>query len=137
MELQTELVKLLQDPAAFAEKASHLKLRTYQRQVALSITESVRTRAGRTFVVVFPRQSGKNELQAQIETYLLLVLSKLDAEIVKASPTWKPQSLNAMRRLERVLSRNLLTRGRWEKESGYVYKLGSARIYFLSGGPTA
>jgi len=87
--------------------------------------------------VVFPRQSGKNELQAQIETYLLLVLSQLDTEMVKASPTWKPQTINAMRRLERVLARNLITRNRWVKESGYIYRLDSARIFFLSGSPTA
>ncbi len=37
-----------------------------------------------------PRQSGKNELQAQLETYLLLLYSELEGEIVKVSPTWKP-----------------------------------------------
>jgi len=89
-------------------------------------------------VVVFPRQSGKNELQAQIETYLLTLLSQLDTEIVKISPTWKPQTLNAMRRLERVLDKNLIVHDvGWNKESGYIYKVGKARIFFLSGGPAA
>jgi hypothetical protein len=88
-------------------------------------------------VVLFPRQSGKNELQAQIECYLLTLLQRTQAEMVKVSPTWKPQSYNAMRRLERVLERNLLTRGRWRKEQGYIYRLGQARIFFLSGSPTA
>ena len=89
-------------------------------------------------MIIFPRQSGKNELQAQLESYLLALLSPLDAEIVKVSPTWKPQSLNAMRRLERVLSKNIITRGLdWTKEQGYIYRVGSARIFFLSGSPTA
>jgi hypothetical protein len=106
----------------FARYASGLKLRTYQEAVARTIVDSVIQRKGLSIVVVFPRQSGKNELQAQIETYLLALFSQLDAEIVKVSPTWKPQTLNAMRRLERVLSRNLITRERWKKESGYIYR---------------
>ncbi len=42
-----------------------------------------------------------------------------------------------MRRLQRVLENNLLTRGLWTKVSGYIYRLGSARIFFLSGSPEA
>jgi len=136
-ELVLTLKKLLRDITLFTRYASGLKLRAYQEEVARAIVDSVVRRKGLSIVVVFPRQSGKNELQAQIETYLLTLFSQLDAEIVKVSPTWKPQTLNAMRRLERVLSRNLITRDRWKKESGYIYRVGSARIFFLSGAPTA
>jgi len=128
---------LLMDVTTFAHHGSLKKLRRYQETVAHSIVDSVISKKGLTFVVIFPRQSGKNELQAQIECYLLTLLSQLDAEIVKVSPTWKPQSLNAMRRLERVLSRNLISRYLWKKEQGYIYKVGSARIFFLSGSQTA
>ena len=121
----------------FAQLASKLKLRAYQQHVAEAIAESVKNRTGLTFVIVFPRQSGKNELQAQIECYLLYMLAQFDAEMVKASPTWKPQSINAMRRLERVLERNMLTAKMWSKESGYIYRVGKARIYFLSGSEVA
>jgi len=76
-------------------------------------------------------------MQAQIETFVMVALNGFDTEIVKASPTWKPQTQNAMRRLERVLSRNLITRGRWSKEAGYIYRFNQARITFLSGGPLA
>lgn len=136
-DLVSVLKKLFRDVTLFARYASGLKLRTYQEAVARTIVDSVIQRKGLSIVVVFPRQSGKNELQAQIETYLLALFSQLDAEIVKVSPTWKPQTLNAMRRLERVLSRNLITRERWKKESGYIYRVGQARIFFLSGAPTA
>lgn len=127
----------LRDFRLFAACASGLRLRSYQERVALAILDSVVRRLGLSFVVIFPRQSGKNELQAQIESYLLMIASHLDAEIVKVSPTWKPQSQNAMRRLERVLSRNLLTRSLWSKEAGYIYRLGRARIAFLSAAPTS
>jgi hypothetical protein len=89
-------------------------------------------------VVIFPRQSGKNELQAQMESYLLTALSGHPAEIVKVSPTWKPQSLNAMRRLERLLKRNDFANYLgWKKESGYIYRVGEARMFFFSGSPAA
>jgi len=124
---------MLKDVVLFCKDGSRLKLRCYQEEVAKRIVDSVLNKRGDTIVVIFPRQSGKNELQAQIETYLLTLYSQLPAEMVKASPTWKPQSLNAMRRLERVLSKNLLSRDRMKKEEGYIYRAGTARIYFFSG----
>lgn len=102
----------------FAACASKLTLRSYQRQVATAIANSVLRKLGLSFVVEFPRQSGKNELQAQIETYLLALLQIEDTEIVKVSPTWKPQTQNAMRRLQRVLEGNLVTHKCWVKELG-------------------
>ena len=128
----------LRDPLLFVEHASGLKLRQYQQGVAEAICESVRTHAGRSFVVIFPRQSGKNELQAQLEAYLLVLFSQIGAEIVKVSPTYKPQILNAMRRLERVLNKNLITSATgWKKEEGYIFRVGSSRIYFFSAAPGA
>src|SRR3989304_6366395 len=136
-DLYTNAKNLLVDPVTFAELASGITLRSYQKQVAMAVFDSIVEKRGATFVVIFPRQSGKNEYQAQIEAYLLTLLSPLDAEMVKVPPPWKPQSLNAMRRLERVLSRNLLARSLWKKESGYIYKVRNARIAFLSGSQTA
>ncbi|MFZ3078498.1 MAG: hypothetical protein WA109_02330, partial [Bellilinea sp.] len=128
---------MLTDPVEFIKRSSKLSLRSYQVEVARAVVESVIFKRGLSFVVLFPRQSGKNELQAQIETYLLAYLQEFDAEIIKVSPTWRPQSINAMRRLERVLQKNALTHGEWKKESGYIYRCGSARIFFLSGAPEA
>ncbi len=127
---------LFQDITAFTE-AGGLRLRAYQVRVARALVESVFQGRGLTFTILFPRQSGKNELQAQIEAYLLAMLAYRGAELVKISPTWKPQAQNAMARLERVLEANLLTRGRWHKQNGYIYCIGRARITFLSGAPEA
>jgi hypothetical protein len=131
------IIAMLQDITAFSEHGSGVKLRSYQREVALAIVDSVINRRGFSFVVIFPRQSGKNELQAEIEAYLMALYATLDGEIVKVSPTWKPQSLNAMRRLERIFKRNLLTIGKWKKEQNFIYKYFGSRIYFLSGAPTS
>lgn len=135
--LCTRLAQVLKDVVIFSQAASGIKLRAYQEQVARAVVDSVIHKRGLTFVVIFPRQSGKNELQAQIETYLLTLYAYREAEIVKVSPTWKPQSFNAMRRLERILKRNILTRSRWCKEQGYIYRLDNARIFFLSGSDTS
>jgi hypothetical protein len=137
-DLISAIEAILRDVLAFAEYASGLRLRKYQEPVARAIADSVFNGYGDTIVVMFPRQSGKNETQAQLETYLLTLYSQLDnAEMVKASPTWRPQSLNAMRRLERVLKRNLIARDRWQKEAGYIFRVGGARIFFFSAAPTA
>jgi hypothetical protein len=135
--IQQDLTLLLQDIAVFCERASGLSLRSYQLAAAQAVIASVLLHRGHSIVVMFPRQSGKNEVQAHIEAYLLSVLSTQSAEMVKISPTWKPQSLNAMHRLERVLKKNLITRRLWSKENGYCYRIGQARLAFLSGSPEA
>lgn len=122
----------------FSERCSGIRLRRYQLTVVTGVLESIMHKKGRSFVVMFPRQSGKNELQAQLEAYLLLALADEGGEMIKVSPTLKPQALNAMRRLERVLEQNrLLGHYGWRKEGGNIYRLGRASITFLSGEPSA
>lgn len=132
----TALQRCLENPEAFATIGG-LRLRKYQQAVARAVFDSVQNSWGLSIVVLFPRQSGKNELQAQLEAYFLMRYSRVGGEMVKVSPTWKPQSLNAMRRLERVLERHPLLRGSWKKEHGYLYRVGRARQVFLSGAPEA
>ena len=125
------------DIALFCEHTSRLTLRSYQVEVARAVLDSIIKHKGLSIVVMFPRQSGKNELQAHIETFLLTLLQNTQAEVVQISPTWKPQSINAMHRLQRVLERNLLLGSTWSKNAGYIYQIGTARIIFLSGDPEA
>ncbi len=125
--------RIYKNPDYFVYKASHLKLRTYQRQVLIAIIDSIRSKSGHSFVIVFARQSGKNELQAQLFTYLLAVLSRFSLNMVSVSPSYDPQGKTAMARLEKVLSRNLFTRGIWKRFQGHKYSVGSSRVVFLSG----
>jgi hypothetical protein len=130
------IINVLKDFATFVEVISPNRLRTYQEEIARAILDSVLGNMGRTFVVMLPRQSGKNEVQAHIEAYLLTIYSQNSPkDMVKVSPTWKPQSQTAMRRLERVLRNCVITRLRWVKEAGYIYRIGSARMHFFSGAP--
>ncbi|NPV87264.1 MAG: hypothetical protein HPY45_14795 [Anaerolineae bacterium] len=129
------LKRLLRRIELFCRHASGLTLRSYQLPVAQTVIRSCLRSMGLSLVVLFPRQSGKNELQAQIFAYLLTLFSQTQSEMISISPTFKPQTLNAMRRLQRVLETNLITRTLWRKESGYIYRIGSARIFFFSGAP--
>src|SRR4030042_3135466 len=131
-----KILRVLLDVSLFTE-LGQIHLRSYQLTVARAIIASIIAKKGLSFVVVFPRQSGKNELQAQIEAYLLMLFSLSRSGMVKISPTLKPQSPHAIWRLEHILSRNFLTNSHWIKKSGYVFQVGSAMIYFLSGSPTS
>jgi hypothetical protein len=66
VELLNAIKKMLRNVLLFAEHGSGLKLRRYQEEVARAIVQSVVEEKGLSFVVMFPRQSGKNELQAQV-----------------------------------------------------------------------
>ena len=129
------LERLCGDVVRFTHFLGGLSLRNYQQAVARAIIDSVVHQRGLSFVVMFPRQSGKNELQAQIEVYLLALLGERHAEMVKISPTYQPQSLNAMRRIERALQANLVTRNHWQRHAGNLYQYRNARLTFLSGAP--
>lgn len=128
-------LRTLREIAGFSEAFGSVRLRNYQKEVASAITQSILRENGLSFVVIFPRQSGKNLLQAQLEVYLMSMLAENGAEMVKFSPTYQPQSLNAMRRLESALEANLFTRGHWRKSAGNHYRLRNAHMTFLSAAP--
>ena len=85
---RTALTNLSEIRDIFTLHASGRLLRSYQRQVLGAIVLSIRQKAGRSFVITFARQSGKNELQAQLFTYLLAALHRYPINIVSVSPTF-------------------------------------------------
>lgn len=129
------LTHALREVRNFCQLYSRQSLRHYQCEVAQAIVRSVLAQKGLSIVVIFPRQSGKNFVQSQIEVYLLALFASRGAEMLKFSPTLHPQSLNAMRRLESALEGNFLTRGAWRKQAGNHYSLGLAHLSFLSAAP--
>lgn len=124
------------DPLAFSALGG-ITLRPYQEPVLRCILDSVLGGHGRSIAVMFPRQSGKNELQAQLEAYLLNLYAGRGGEIVKVCPTWQPQGVNSRRRLQRVLRANPITRGRWRVEDRSVFRLGEARLLLFSAAPAS
>ena len=62
-------------PIAWAH-ACNIALRPYQVQIARAIKDSILHQRGLTFVIILPRQSGKNELQAHLFAWLLYPLRR-------------------------------------------------------------
>jgi len=69
------------------------RLRPYQREAAFAILDSVFARKGLTFSVEIARQGGKNELSAQLELLLLTLFMTEPWNLIKCSPTFKPQTV--------------------------------------------
>jgi hypothetical protein len=134
---RADFLRGLRQVERFGAVLGGAQLRAYQQQVAKAVVDSVLAQRGLSLVVMFPRQSGKNFLQAQLEVYFLVRFARVGAEMIKFSPTFEPQSLNAMRRLEAALQANWLTRDTWKKSSGNHYRFGNAHLTFLSAAPGA
>ncbi len=111
-------------------------LRPYQAEPAAAILASIGDRRGDAITVMMSRQAGKNELSAHLESFLLARFQRRAETIVKAAPTFKPQTVNSMLRLGTLLD-NPVTVGRWTHEHGYIVRLGRARALFFSAGPDA
>lgn len=115
------------------------KLRPYQLTVARQIVRSIERGLGTQFAVVFARQSGKDELLAQLEAYLLGTHSSSadGGSVVMVTPTLRPQGMIARRRLLDRLNAPGMTRFGRHRSDGNVVSLGKTSCAFLSAHPYA
>jgi hypothetical protein len=126
----------LADVEAFSDQILGVPLRPYQAEVAQAVISAIDERRGHTLTVLMPRQSGKNQLSAHLEAYLLTRRERKGGSIVKCAPTYRPQVLVSVDRLLRVLD-NALTHGQAHRHAGHIVELGKARISFFSAEPGA
>ncbi len=95
--------------------------------------DSVQNKKGLTFTVEISRQGGKNELSSQLELVILTMhAGEAPMNLIKCSPTFKPQTIVSMMRLKEKLNARGLD-GVWTTEMGYIICLGNCRAIFLSG----
>lgn len=121
----------------YTSRAGGIKMRPYQLAPAQAILKSIQEKRGDTIVLIISRQAGKDELLSNLLSYLTLLFAHRDVGIVVANPTYKPQTINAIMRLENRLNANLLTKTMWTKRSDYMRKVGQATVSFLSGDGSA
>ena len=133
---QVDFRPLIADIHKFV-RAGGISIRQYQKEPVDAILDSVLHRRGHRFCLMFPRQTGKNEIQAQLENYLMFRFSEIGGNIVKVSPTWKPQSINAKERFKTVTKRNQITTEKAQPSQGFMYVMGNAKLIFLSGDPNS
>jgi len=100
------------------------------------VLDSVFSKRGFTFSVEIARQGGKNELSAQLELLLLTLYMSKSQNLVKCSPTFKPQTIISMTRLKDRLN-DAGFDGIWKTELGYIIRLGNAKVIFLSADESA
>jgi hypothetical protein len=112
------------------------RLHPYQREAARAILDSVFGGKGLTFSVEIARQGGKNELSAQLEVLLLTLNMGQPKNLIKCSPTFKPQTVISMMRLKDRLN-DAGFDGIWSSELGYIVRLGQTRAVFLSADESA
>jgi hypothetical protein len=108
-----------------------MNLRPYQRDVARAVLDSIQYRRGLTLSVEIARQGGKNELSAHLELLLLTLFMAQGGNLIKCSPTFKPQTIISMQRLKERLD-EFGFNGIYHTEMGYIITLGNARAVFLS-----
>ncbi len=130
----------------FAAHVLGKPLYPYQLEIAEAVLRSIREGRGAIFTVMMSRQSGKNQLSAVLEAYLLYTRGV--GTIVKAAPTFTPQILNSRLRLLSLLD-TPLTRSRIWSSQGYIVGLAPSadpalvqarsgpRITFYSASPTS
>ena len=118
----------------FSKYVINRPLRSYQAEAARAILDSILHGRGLTFAVMMSRQAGKHDLSGQLAAYLLRLYRRRGGQIVKASPTFKPQTINSILRLVDRLD-NKWNSGQWRRREGYMVELGKARTLFFSAGP--
>ena len=112
------------------------ELRAYQSAIFRAVRESVLRRRGLTMTVEIARQGGKNEVSAQLGIWLLAYFSGKGGKLVKAAPTFNPQALVSLRRLQDRLDDGGFA-GRWRLEGGNIVRVDRAQQTFLSAEPTS
>ena len=138
----------LYDPGMRALQGNGCRLRTYQLEALRNIYDAALSGEGGRFTVMFPRQSGKNETQAQLEAALMAANQHRGGNIVKIIPTEKNQGTISSDRLKSVLCSRFLFDGdgREEpdirKQNGGSFKrneigYGSTKVRCLSSSPNA
>jgi len=134
--LVDEFARTFADPALFSAEILRQPLRAYQVAPARAIVQAALSGRGGVFAVMMARQAGKNQTSAHIEALLLNAYRRRGGQIVKAAPTFRPQALTSLLRLQGALEGAVLPL-RPIRERGYMLRLDRARALFLSAAPGA
>lgn len=103
MELASFFDMNLLDPVVRAAVRNDCFLRSYQTDTLRTIFNASMSGRGGRYAVTFPRQSGKNETQAQLESAVMSANLWRGGNIVKIIPTEKNQGKISTERLSAVL----------------------------------
>jgi hypothetical protein len=127
--------RLLRRIELFSRYVLRVPLHEYQVAPLRAIVQSVLNQEGHDFLLVFPRQSGKNEAVAQLLVYLLNIFQRSGGAMVFAAIG--DGVGRGVRRLEERLE-NEWNRAQWRRGADPLQRsLGRASVIFLSSHPSA
>ncbi len=133
--VSVQVPRMLADVPRFSEIVLRMPLRRYQREPLRAIMQSILKRQGLEFLLVFPRQSGKNEAVAHLLVYLLNLYRRWGGNIIYGA-TGTGLGLG-IERLEARLD-NAWNLGQWTRKARPDRRgLDDAQVVFLSTNPTA
>jgi hypothetical protein len=123
----------------FSRDVVGVPLYAYQTGVAQYMLSAINAGSNQIITLEMPRQSGKNQLAAILQTAALARHGNRDVMAVVASPTFKPQIVNSKMRFEMIAKRieQRLTFIKFRPSMGYIYKCHRAAILFFSAEPSA
>lgn len=126
---------LLSDINRFSRGLLKMPLYDYQLRPLTAVIDSVFHQHGREYLLVFSRQSGKNEALAHLLVYLLNIYQREGGNMVFAAIG---DGLGRGRRRLHERLNNPWNRGQWRKASGPARTiLGRAAVLFISSHPQA
>lgn len=112
-------------------------LRLYQGNVLWCLLRGIDEAPGETFTVMFPRQSGKNEISAWLVVNRLIGRHRDGGSVVVVAPTLNPQAQISFERTLRHLRPWASLNGVRFGVEGNTIRCGAATATFLSGSPDA
>lgn len=132
----TQLKNLLTSIQLFSRLVLHTPLYPYQLEPANAVLDACLHHKGLEFLLVFPRQSGKDETIAQLTAFLLTLFQRTEARIVHVYPTRQQLAVGTTRLLRHI--HHPLAAGRtWSKADPIRIGIGKAYCTFFSGHPKA
>ncbi|MGQ9787597.1 MAG: hypothetical protein ACUVSJ_14190, partial [Anaerolineae bacterium] len=127
---------LLTSIQLFSALVLRVPLYPYQIAPANAVIASCLHNRGLEFLLVFPRQSGKDEAIAHLTAFLLTLFQRCDASIVHVYPTQQQITIGSSRLLQ--YAHHPLAAGRtWSKQHPTRIGIGRACCTFFSGHPHA
>jgi len=126
---------ILADLHLFSSFVIRVPLRRYQLAPLRAILDSVLHRRGYEYLLIFPRQSGKNEAVAQLLAYLLNLYRRVGGNIVYGA-IGNALGMGVERLEERL--ENTWNTGLWARKVRPLRRcLGKAAVVFVSSPPAA
>lgn len=95
------------------------------------IEKHIALQTGKTITVRSARQTMKNECSAMIALRMLGVYQNRGGTYIRTAPTWKPQIVNSMKRVENFIRADPVI-DHYRPRHGYIFEYGNADVTFLS-----